>query len=441
MKNYQYKHSKYKNRYLSLLNNFNNHLQPVIPNPNIQLDKIIIYPKSSMITKITNSNEQLLPGFIEDSIFFTDDNGIVKQSSFTSGIGLVSDEISTHKEISITLDDDTVITGIVVSIDSKMITISKDSQLVFIKKWKNAVMMSNKNSAPLFTTKSNGKLQYMIDTVNWTPIYNLFLDSNNTDETSATFYFMAYINNLSGFNIDAESIILVAGDTSNNSIGSDMNIQRMTSSRTQSKIQTQSKIKTQENFFSELIMFDLKKQTIPNEKIFLPIKIHKLKTITKTYSIDIGNNYQSQKQFISSDYGYKILVKDTEFPAGLFRIFTKIEPDNSNLLLGSIFIDRTPQNIPIEVVLGKTSRIRAEITKESKNLVVTDKQQITKNKVTGVITNDTNNIQDVIVKEYIGDASIIYFDKKPLKNMGYIKWIFRVDPGNTEFILNYQIEY
>lgn len=458
MKNYQYKYSKYKNKYSDLRNNLQNNFgggnaflsnsssedslislneQQFDKSNYLYLDKIIIYPNISIVTKIIKTNEQLLDGFIEDSIMFTNDDGIIHTSSFIKGTNSPEDVI--RKEIIITQEDDTQITGILESFDSKMITINKDNKLIFIKKWKNAKMASDINSKPIFMNNIEGRLQYMVSSIGWNPIYNLFLNSDDTDNISGTLYFMAFINNLSGYELESKSLVLVAGDSliqTNNKSN-----KKTYKSSYRTIIESSEQSNGQKQNFTELVTFDLKKQSGIKEKMFLPIKTYNLKKIKKIYSINTENYDQLQKQFISADYGYKILIENTDFPAGLFRLFTKSHADNSSLLLGSIFIDRTPQNVPIEIILGKTSRIRVNLSKESKFMEIIEKQQIKKNRLWGTITNDTKKIQDLIIKEYIGERTLIFSDIEPIIKMGYLQWIFQIKPGITDFKINYQTQY
>ena len=315
-------------------------------------------------------------------------------------------------------------------------------------------MLSARHPKPLLKTKESGTLQYIIDTITWTPVYNLYLDTDILEDANGILYFMALINNSSGYNIDAKNTILVAGDAKMESARRS-NKKYAAQSLRAATIEMAPNDNIEQAPIAELLTYDLKNQVVSDEKMTLPILKFDLGNITKKYIIDVDTYDSSNNQFVEASYGYSILIKNTDFPAGLLRIFAKSSNFNGDISLGSVNISRTPKSTPMEIMLGKTPRIRAKISKEDsssqiengyeRDIIKKTKFTINKIRINGIITNGTNKKENIIIRNYIGNATVIDTNIdtniEPVNNMGYLEWTIKANPGDTSVNITYQIRY
>jgi hypothetical protein len=461
MENYKYKYTKYKNKYAELKNQKNIHLMSLsggestekslesnAPYDNkMDAKELIIYPQKSFITILAHPAEQmLLPGFVEDSVIFLKNNGTIGKSTIFKNNDSLREKISKNKEIMVIQEDNSQIKGTVESIGPKMIVlIDENDKFTMIRKWKSAVMLSGRHTKPYIKTKEPGTIQYMLNTITWSPNYYLYLDTDDLENAIGILYFMALISNATGYNINVSNIILVAGDTKMES----MKITTESFTRKSLELaptQAQNNYTNQEPV-AELLTYQLDSQLFLGEKITQPILKFDLDNITKKYIIDVNAYVDIKEQFIEASYGYSILVSNTDLPSGIIRIFAKSSKFGANVALGSIKVSRTPKNTPMEIMLGKTPRIRANLSKEDGNdqiengVIKKTKYSINKIKISGTIINSTTKIEKVIIRDYIGNATILNTDGDPIHKMGYLEWTIKIKPGEIAISIGYQIRY
>ncbi|XWV25062.1 hypothetical protein QJ856_gp0715 [Tupanvirus deep ocean] len=453
MENYKHKYIKYKNKYIDLKKEISTDIATIsggdsnISDNVLYIENLVIYPKKALVTTLNGPQNILLPGFVKDSIVLFNANGEISRASVLTEKDTYENKISKNNEILVTLDDNSQIRGTVESIDPKLITIiNEQNELIIIRKWKNATMLSSRHSKPAIISKEIGTAQYIVNSIGWVPIYNLYLDNQNLEEANGILYFMALINNSTGYDINIKNTVLITGDT-----------QMQTSSSSRSKkfsamaLSAAPLTNESENFeqmpLEELLTYNIKKQHLLGDEISFPIHIFDLKNIIKKYIIDTNTYTEGEKQYVEANYGYKIPIGDIDLPAGLLRLFVKSSNLDTTLMLGSVNVSRTPKGMPMDIMMGKTPRIRAKLAKEinstemQNGIVKKTKYTTTINKLYGVIINDTNKQQDVILRDYIGNATIISANLEPTKKQGYLEWIFKVKPGEFKFDLSYELRF
>lgn len=463
MEKYEYKYIKYKNKYNGLKELLENNIgggpsknesDLTLENSSTKqnlaqvFDKIVMYPKKSLVIKMINDNVELIPGFVEDSVVFFNKEGKIQESNIIIEENTLQNSLAKNREIVITNDDGSQTKGTVDSIDPKMISLlDQNNNLVLVKKWKSAILFSSRHSKPTFVYKNPGKLQYIANSLTWTPVYNLYLDSENLDDVeNAKLYFMACISNKTGITITANNSVLVAGDLKmEDSSGPTYHTAAQAVRRSVAAEITENFTAT-EVPVSELLSFPLKKPLkIIGEKYSFPISEYNIDSTKKIYIFDLSRNfaYEKNNQYIEANYGYNISINQ-ELPAGILRIFAESSSLKTTMTLGSVRVERTAKDAPLEILLGKTSRVRANINKYSSSkevennipLIKKEKYYETTNQIMGKITNNTNKEQLIKIKDFVGDVEILSADGNPTKKMGYLEWQFDVKKEK-----NIQIKY
>jgi hypothetical protein len=224
-----------------------------------------------------------------------------------------------------------------------------------------------------------------------------------------------------------------------------------TRSVTPMAMRTQSVAPLKENYnpieeipFAELLTFPVEKQLSIGEKYSLPLHKYKIKA-HKIYQFDVSRYNNLNSKFTEAEHGYIITVTD-ELPAGLVKIYAKSSSLKTNLLFGSVRINRTPKKTPVEVIIGKTSRLRATLnrTDSSTNIengvIKREKYTVADIQIIGEITNDTKENQDVVVKDW-ANGNIVKSSPKPDIFAGYLEWHYIIKPGKTMINISYQIRF
>lgn len=468
MNNYEHKYTKYKNKYQQLKNRIENVSNKfggssLVENP-IQINKLIIYSNQSLIiTKINASSEKLLDGFVEDSILFLKSDGSHRDSSSRS-IGettlninknTFANKLSTHDEIIVTDTKGHEIKGKIDSIgvdhESKQNIISlidKNNKLVMVNKWNQATMESaeHKQSNVTFLSSGNdlvsGTLQYLINSISWNPIYNLYLDNEKFGKNShGVLHCNVLISNATNEIIKVDDVILVSGNLKTENLGRTSR-HFSTTARMETNADMSSMETTQ---FSELLTIPVNHSLqISGEKYSFPLFQYDIE-LQNIYIIDLEGN--ETNQYFESKYGYIIPVIEQDLPAGLLRIYAESPTLKTTLSMGSVKINRTPKGTSLEIILGNTPRIRANLNKNESNSNVESgsinktKYRITTITIAGTLTNDTETEQFVIVRQYIGNATLLSSDPKPERKNGYLEWHYQLKIGSTPIDLTYGIRF
>ncbi|XWV26319.1 biotin--protein ligase [Tupanvirus soda lake] len=456
MENYKQKYIKYKAKYTDLKKEIGTDIATIsggdsnFDDPMSQIENLVIYPQKALVTtQFEPPQKILLPEFVKDSITFFNENGEISKASIFIDKDTYENKISKNYEILVTLDDNSQVKGTVESVDPKIITIiNEQNELIIIRKWKNAKMLSGRHSKPTILSKEMGTVQYIVNSIGWVPIYNLYLDNQNLEEANGLLYFMALINNSTGYNINAKNTILITGDTKMQTSSRSRSRNTKFTAMELSAVPSNNEGENIEQMpLDELLTYNIKKQYLSGEEISFPIHIFDLKNITKKYIIDTNIYTEGEKQYVEANYGYKIPISEIDLPAGLLRLFVKSSNLNTTLMLGSVNVLRTPKNTPMEIMLGKTPRIRAKLAKEinstetENGIIKKIKYTTTNNRLYGVIINGTEKVQEVTLRDYIGNATIISADSEPIKKQGYLEWVFKIKPGELNINLNFQLKY
>jgi len=405
---------------------------------NYNVDSLIIYQKKAMVTtKVFGASQlELLPGFISDSVTFVSNNG----SSLNFSVNQVFDSKSlTNGKNYVELTDmnDKVITGIINDLNTNYVSIITDEgRLVIINKWKQLVTKNgNKyNTSNIFSCNEEGVLRYMIDSIYWSAIYNIYIENNK-----GTLHLTGLIHNFINSQIIANSVVLVYGDNIIQDNNKNMPYQYSTMMRSSNFVDNGNRNILQNNV-TELLTYNLGKHVISGNEYNVPIYTNYF--VTKDLYI-INYEYGNvNKTTINADYGYKIDNKDQDLPGGLVKIFTV--SSNTTLLLGSVNVERTPQNTALEVIIGKTTRIRAEVYKQVDSREVklpnSANKKIDTVTINGSLINDTSNNRIVYFRDntYNNDK-ISDCEPKCDRKKNYIEWIFNIGPKITEVNLKYTI--
>jgi len=400
------KYLKYKNKYM-LLKQTSGGEKKTDSKKLIKINKLIIYQqKTLVINNINDKDQELLLGTIEDSVTFFKQDGTISDATVMTNNNMIDGKILCNDTITVIDTNGNSITGEINSIEPKIISlINNKNELIYFKKWTHAIVPNTRHKRPLFVAKEQGILQYMVNSIMWTPVYHLYLDSENLEESqNGTLYFMALITNNTCNSIFSEKVVLVAANIKTDD-SSPRRIYETQSLMPASTAKNNSDVK--QIPFSEMLTFPIKNSmTIMGEKYLFPLFEYKINS-SKIYIVDLSNSYDfKDKKFIEFSYGYRIPDIDQELPSGNLKIFARSSVLDTTLSLGSVQIQRTPKNTPLEIIVGRTSRIRAYVNKTDSNTIfengnsdsINDKNKytITKIKITGNIVNDTENDQEVI---------------------------------------------
>lgn len=434
---YYNKYVKYKTKYKSSKRE---------NNITVTIDQLVIYQNNSLITtQVLSSNHIILNGYIEDSVVYFA-NGTPSESVIISSTDTLSHKLSSNDDAVIINEDGSKFSGTLDNIDGKNISVIDDyGKLLLVKKWKYAEMPNTRHQHPLLLVKEPGTLNYLVDSISWNPVYNLYVDSEKLEYLSqGTLYFMASINNMTGSNISINKTHLVSGNFKTESSRSPM---YSAQKKEYSSVAMMKQTSVEQTPFSELLIFPLNEPMIlRGEKYIIPIADYKL-DMSKIYTIDCPNYGVENKNYIESQYGYKIKIIDNDLPEGILKIFTNSDIFKTTLFLGSVRITRTPKNTDLEISMGKTSRIRAIISKEESvsdmesktSINRIKKYRITTVKITGIIINSTEQDQDIILREWIGNSTLVSVTPKVQKKMDKLEWIFYAKTGESDVNIEYQI--
>lgn len=401
---------------------------------NYTVDNLIIYQKKAMVSiKVLGATQiELLPGFIPGSITFVSSNGgslnfIVNQTfdfkSLTNGKNYVE----------LTDMNDKVITGIINDFNTNYISIITDEgRLVVVNKWKQLVTKNGKsyNTSNIFSCNEAGILRYIIDSVSWEANYNVYIENNK-----GSLHLTSLIHNTINATIVANNVVLVYGDNimqDTNKVAPYPMMMRATSFSDTANIS--------QNTVTELLTYNLGKLVISGSEYNTPIYTNYF--IARDLYV-INYEYGStNKTAINADYGYKIENNGRDLPAGLVKIFTI--SNNITLLLGSVNVDRTPQNTALEIIIGKTTRVRAEVYKQVDSREVKIPNSASKKidtvTINGTLINDTNGNQVIYFRDntYNNDK-ISDCEPKCDRKRNYIEWIFNIGPKTTDINVKYTV--
>lgn len=441
MEDYKQKYLKYKTKY---------HKTKIqrggVNDPNnIEINNLVVYPKKSFVQIKISSDVELLRGFVEDSVVLIKRNGDIGGTTIITNKNTIGDKISKNEKITVTMEDGGQVTGMVNGIDPKMLSlIDNDGKIHFIKKWIKAEMSDVRSNKPVFVCQDDGTLQYFVNSITWSPVYNLYLDSNDLDkDNTATLQFNALVNNNTGFSIKADNIVLVAGDIKFEERRHDYTLSAM--KMVASEAAPKEEFTVLEKPVSEILTYPIQDAIKIEGEIFsFPILTHKT-SVKKLYIINVENNYGKEKIFIEAQHGYTIPELEKEIASGKMTIFTKSEI--GTLSFGSIIINRTPKGTPFEIILGKTPRIRASINKEQTGtdvetgLINVKKYHTSKIRISGELVNDTETRQTVLIRDFIGSAELLMAKPMPKKKIGYLEWEIEVGKGTFAIDWTYEIKY
>ena len=449
MTHYAYKYQKYKNKFKQLQQQIlvgGESDQEPTEKKYIKIDSLLIYPQKAIVNVNSQTKEtELLAGFVEDSVIFLNKDGSLAESTINTNSDTFNEKLYQNAEVLVTTSDGEKVKGTIESFSPKIITIVSDGNFMVIKKWKQIIIEKGRHNKPMVFTTEPGSLQYLVNTIVWSPIYNLYLDSDDLDKSnSGILYVTASIVNKTGYNIIVGRTILVSGnlkmeDTIRQPIYA---AQGLRSIGTHEKTEPINEIP-----FAELLIFPInKKLLIQGERYSIPLYKYQIDA-KKIYQFDVNTYANNTNKFVEADHGYKLSLVDRELPVGLLKIFAKSSELKTILLFGSVHIDRTPKDSPIEIMIGKTPRIRANFnrtdssTNFEKGVINKTRYNITDIKIIGEITNDTNDEQEVTVRDWVGQNTILTIIPKPIRKMGYLEWYFILGPGTTPINISYQIRY
>jgi hypothetical protein len=406
------------------------------------VDNLVIYQRQALVTITVFKAIQLelLPGFIPGSITFVSNNG--NSLNFTTSLAYDKSLTSGKNYVELIDMNDRVITGIIKELNSDYVSIINDkNQIIIVNKWKQLVTKNDTkyNTQNIFTCSEAGTLRYMINTVSWEAMFNLFVESNK-----GILHLVALIHNTSNAKIIANNVTLAYGDNiiQNNNMPIMYRSSMAVPAAQFGGINKENEYQGQQ-IVTELLTYNLGKmyltETDYNKAIYTNhFAANDLYIINYEYG---GTN----KTSINADYGYKIDNKNQDMPGGTMKIFTNSQ--NSTLLLGSVNVDRAPQGVPMEVIIGKTPRVRAEVykqveTKEIKSTTTipgTTKKIDTVN-IRGTLINDTNKGQTVYFRDttYNNDKTSNCVPKCDIKR-NYLEWIYNIGPGRTDIDITYII--
>lgn len=439
MDTYEQKYLKYKSKY-SKLKKSAIFSDDIIGGNNdngiYNLNTLVIYPQKAFIIKNVDNDTELLPGFVEDSVMFHRLDGTISSASVMTNNNILQQQLQKNADVTVELTNGPNIIGKINNIDTNGISlVGSDGKFYLVKKWNNVIFPSVTSDKPMFHGKGDGVLKYVVDTIGWTPLYNLYIGSN--DKNRGVIQLLASINNTTGLNISAENIMLVAGNLKME------NTNKMIAYRMEKSALPQAMAyNTPANEFAELDelqTFNLPEKNIVGNRFNVPLFNFEFEP-HNVYIIEMGK-YHDDIPYITANYGYVIPTVNRDLPQGLVRVFSGSR-DDINMLLGSVQVPRTPKNTSMEIILGETTRIRSNVKKDE---VETKKEKNNKSyhqkkvSIFGAIINDTNIVQKVFIREWVGTAKVINPNVQYQQKMGYIEWPINAKPGSTKFELVYDL--
>ena len=415
------------------------------------IDSLTIYPNIALVTTAaTPPTHQLLSGFVTDSVTLRTAKNRSRPITITAEKGMET------QRMTVTIADGKQIKGYVKLVNGDTIHIvDTEGRTVIVRKWLSVVSDTAPHDRPTVLITDQGTLRYMIESITWRPIYDLYLDSDPIISSPGTLSMAAQVTNETGLDLDIRHAVLLAG-TAKIEHSSNNRYQTFAASRSMAKVSTDAQPDSTIGEFDELLSYDIGEQLLNGQTIFKPLADYDVDRVTKKYVLNLQTQAQSQ-QHIEADYGYTVSTVGTDLPAGIIRIYANSQELNTVMLLGSVHIPRTPATGQIETMIGSTSRIRAKVVNQSvtEDFVEANNKlkqytegvksragsgffTITETHITGKAINDYEHQVPITLRYYIGSASILEASNEAVKRGTYAEWAVKLRPGVTP--IDYRIK-
>ncbi|CAH6420203.1 Hypothetical protein MVR_LOCUS64 [uncultured virus] len=394
------------------------------------IDNLTIYPNIALITTASAPpTHELLSGFVTDSITLRTPKNRSRPITITAEKGMET------QRMTVTLADGKQVKGYVKLINGSTIhLVDTEGRTVIIRKWLSIVSDTAPHNRPTVLTTDPGTLRYMVESITWRPIYDLYLDSDPILSSPGSLSMTAQITNETGLDLDIRHTVLLAGTakiehTSNN------RYQTYASSRSMAKVASPH-TDTTPGEFDELSSYDVGELLLDGQTVFRPLADYDVDRVTKKYVLDLQTQTEGQEH-IEAAYGYTVSSLNTDLPAGIIRIYANSLELKTNTLLGSVHIPRTPATGQIETMIGSTPRIRAKITNQSvtEDFVEASNKlkhySITETGIMGKAINDYEHQVPVILRYYVSSSAVLEASNDPVKKGSYLEWIVKLRPGVT----------
>lgn len=408
-----------------------------------EVSQLVIYPNNCLVTsemksmnttskKCDNYNMVLLSGYDENSVVCLNDNNvqtheIIKDDQYLNG---------RHASV-VYLDGDNVDGTIVDTKDifPEGVTIcDKNNNFINIPKWKS-ITVKNLHTNDIFVKTCNRcRVEYMIDSLYWLPLYNVHLDSDQIHKASGYLDMCASITNKTGKKIVSESISLVYGETVLNSSDYLQTRQIMYKERNSltNNINSSNTVSV-----GELQYYPTKHKRITGQKLNISMEKFKIERVKTVYKIDVVDTDDVQY----ARYQYNIFVPDVSLPAGLLKMYCYSNKIRSTVLLASLNIAKKSVNDSIKLKLGATTKMSAVIKNQliDKKVVSDelDKHIIEYFSVACKIFNDTEYQQKLVLTIYLGNSILLQINDNRENSSRKLIYVIDVKPGNHKVNFSY----